>query len=126
MKKYLAVPVAVLAAISVAAPTAALANIAQDNAVEAAHNYLSFDAFSQKGLIQQLSSKFGDGYPKAVAVWAVDHIHVNWYKQAVKSARSYLQTSSFSKSGLYQQLSSSYGEGFTPAQAQYAVNRVYR
>ena len=90
-----------------------------------AHNYLSFGAFSRTGLIQQLSSKYGDGYPKAVAVYAVNQVHANWYKQAVKSARNYLSTSSFSRSGLVQQLHSPYGDGFTLAQAEYGVSKAY-
>jgi len=72
-----------------------------------------------------LSSSYGEGFPNAVAIFAVDHLHVNWNEQAVKSARNYLSTGSgFSRAGLIQQLSSSYGEGFTQAQAVYAANKV--
>lgn len=39
---------------------------------------LSFSAFSKTGLIDQLSSKYGDGFPKADAVFAVNHISENW------------------------------------------------
>lgn len=71
--------------LALAVPAAAQATTAsQRNAVESAHNYLSFGAFSRTGLIQQLSSKYGDGYPTAVAVYAVNQVHANWYKQAVK------------------------------------------
>jgi hypothetical protein len=99
---------------------------AQQQAVESARNYLSTGSgFSRAGLIQQLSSSYGEGFPKAVAIFAVDHLHVNWNEQAVKSARNYLSTGSgFSRAGLIQQLSSSYGEGFTHAQAVYAANKV--
>jgi ABC-type lipoprotein release transport system permease subunit len=97
----------------------------QKNAVESAKNYVDIQAFSKKGLIQQLSSSAGDGFPRADARFAVNHIHVDWNEQAVKSAREYLDTQSFSKSSLIQQLSSSAGSGFTPAQAQYAVSKVY-
>jgi hypothetical protein len=97
----------------------------QKNAVESATSYLEYGAFSKKGLIQQLSSSAGEGFPKADAVFAVNHIDVDWNEQAVKSAREYLDSSSFSRSALIEQLSSSAGEGFTLAQAQHAVNKVY-
>ena len=97
----------------------------QKNAVESAKNYLDFKAFSKKGLIRQLSSSAGEGFPKADARFAVNHIQVDWNKQAAKSARDYLDMGSFSQSRLIEQLSSSAGEGFTRAQAEYAVSKVY-
>ncbi|MGH8894422.1 MAG: Ltp family lipoprotein [Actinomycetes bacterium] len=96
----------------------------QENAVQAAENYLDFAPFSKKGLIQQLSSQAGDGYPKADAVFAVNHIDVNWNEQAVKAAKNYLDLTPFSRDGLVQQLSSSAGDDYTHAQAVYAVNKV--
>ena len=96
----------------------------QENAVGAAENYLDFTAFSKKGLIRQLSSKAGDGYPKADAVFAVNHITVDWNEQAVKAAKNYLDLTSFSRDGLIQQLSSAAGDQYTHAQAVYAVNKV--
>ena len=97
----------------------------QENAVESAKNYLDVQAFSKKGLIQQLSSSAGDDFPRADARFAVNHIHVDWNEQAVKAAREYLEVQSFSKSSLIQQLSSSAGSGFTRAQAEYAASKVY-
>ncbi|WIY01052.1 Ltp family lipoprotein [Amycolatopsis mongoliensis] len=89
-----------------------------------AQNYLSFAAFSRNGLIRQLSSSAGDGYPKDVATQAVDSLGVDWNEQAVKSAENYLSFTSFSCSGLKQQLSSSAGEGFTKAEAAYGASRT--
>jgi hypothetical protein len=89
----------------------------QQNAIDAAHSYLETSAFSKAGLIQQLSSSAGDGYPHKDAVFAVDHLHVNYDEQAVKAAKDYLSTSSFSCQGLVQQLSSSAGDKYTTAQA---------
>jgi Host cell surface-exposed lipoprotein len=106
-------------------PKAPKMTTSQKNAVESAKNYLQFQAFSKKGLIQQLSSAAGDGFPKADARYAVNHIDVDWNAQAVKSAREYLDTQSFSRNALIEQLSSSAGEGFTLAQAQHAVSKVY-
>jgi len=99
---------------------------AQKQAVESAQSYLSMGSgFSRSGLIKQLSSSYGEGFPKSVATFAVDHLHVDWNQQAVLSAKNYLSMGSgFSRNGLIQQLSSSYGEGFTHAQAVYAANQV--
>lgn len=96
----------------------------QENAVRAAENYLSFAPFSKKGLIQQLSSQAGDGYPKPDAVFAVNHIDADWNKQAAIAAKNYLDISSFSRSGLIQQLSSAAGDKYTRAQAVYGVNKA--
>ena len=98
----------------------------QRKAVESAKNYLETQAFSKKGLIQQLSSSAGERFPEADARFAVNHIDVDWDAQAVKSAKQYLGMQSFSRSALIEQLSSSAGEGFTLAQAQHAVARAYR
>jgi hypothetical protein len=96
----------------------------QRNALQAAESYLQTSAFSEAGLIEQLSSSAGDGYPHADAVFAVEHLHVDWNEQAVKSAKEYLKTSSFSCQGLIEQLSSSAGSNFTLAQAEHAANQV--
>lgn len=97
---------------------------AQRNAIQQAEQYLSFQAFSKAGLIRQLSSSAGSGYPYAVAVYAVNHIRVNWNTEAVAAAKNYLALQGFSKVGLFRQLSSSAGSGFTAAQANYALAHV--
>lgn len=98
--------------------------VAQQNAIDSAKNYLTISGFSRAGLIQQLSSSAGDGFAKADATFAVDHIQANWNDQAAKSAKNYLTISSFSRAGLIQQLESSAGDGFTHAQAVYGVNQT--
>lgn len=104
------------------APTAPSLTPSQQNAIDAAQQYLSMgQGFSRLGLIQQLSSQAGDGYPLADATFAVDSLHVDWNAQAALSAKSYLNMTSFSCSGLIQQLSSSAGEQFTMAQSQYGA-----
>ncbi len=100
------------------------ATLSQQNALKSAEQYLETSAFSEAGLIEQLSSEAGSKYPHADAVWAVEHLEVNWNEQAVKSARQYLSTSSFSCQGLIEQLSSEAGSQFTVAQAEYAANKV--
>ena len=100
--------------------------VAQQQAVEAAKNYISMGSgFSRAGLIKQLTSSYGNGFPNAVAIFAVDHLRVNWDEQAVEAAKNYISMGSgFSRAGLIQQLTSSYGNGFTYAQAVYAANNV--
>ncbi len=100
------------------------ATLSQQNALHSAEQYLQTSAFSEAGLIEQLSAEAGSKYPHADAVWAVEHLHVNWNEQAVKAAKEYLGTSSFSCQGLVEQLSSEAGSKFTAAQAEYAANKV--
>lgn len=97
---------------------------AQENAIEAAQAYLDMSGFSRAGLIGQLSSKAGDGYKMADAVFAVSHVKVDWKKEAVEAAQAYLDMSSFSRAGLIDQLSSKSGDQFTRAQATYAANKA--
>src|SRR5438034_3384427 len=54
----------------------------QKNARESAESYLEESAFSRNGLIKQLSSEYGEGFSKADAIYAVDHIDVDWNEQA--------------------------------------------
>jgi Host cell surface-exposed lipoprotein len=65
-----------------------------------------FSAFSRKGLIEQLSSEYGEGFSKADAIYAVNHLDVDWNDQAAKSAKNYLDQSASSRQGLIGQLSS--------------------
>ena len=101
----------------------------QKNAYKSAKQYLQFMAFSRQGLVDQLSSEYGDGYPEDVAEFAVSQLEergeVDWDEQAEKSAREYLNYSSFSKSELIDQLSSEYGGKFTREQAERDVETVY-
>jgi Host cell surface-exposed lipoprotein len=97
---------------------------AQENAIASAVDYLDFQAFSRAGLIDQLSSKYGEGFSNADAVFAINHIDVDWYEQAAAAAKDYLDFDSFSRQGLIDQLESEYGEAFTHAQAVYGVNQT--
>jgi host cell surface-exposed lipoprotein len=98
--------------------------VSQENARKSAESYLGFQAFSRQGLIQQLSSSAGEGFSRADALYAVDHIDVDWSEQAARAAKQYLGEQSFSRAGLIQQLESSAGEGFTHAQAVYGVDQT--
>lgn len=98
----------------------------QKNAIQAAEDYLDFMPFSKKGLVQQLSSDAGDGYPKDVAEKAVEEIEpdVDWNEQAVKAAENYQDLMPMSRSEMINQLSSDAGEGFTQEQAEHAADEV--
>lgn len=89
----------------------------QRNAVRTAKNYLSFTAFSRKGLIEQLEF---EGYSNADAEYAVDQSGEDWNEQAVKAAKNYLEFTAFSRKGLIEQLEF---EGYSTDSAEYAVDR---
>jgi hypothetical protein len=96
----------------------------QKNAVRSAEQYLSFTGFSRNGLIDQLSSDYGDGYNVNDATIAIDSLRVDWNKQAVRSAKQYLNLQGFSCKGLIEQLSSSYGDKYTVDQATYGAQQA--
>lgn len=80
--------------------------------------------FSRAGLLEQLTSSYGEGYSVSDGTYAVDNVRVDWNEEAAEAARSYLDTMPFSRAGLIEQLTSSYGDQYTPAQAEYGVNSV--
>ncbi|WP_263117871.1 Ltp family lipoprotein [Cellulomonas fimi] len=109
-----------------AAAEAAKGTLSQQNAYRAAQSYLSYTAFSRAGLIDQLTSEYGEGYPPEDAEFAVARLEaeggVDWNAEAAEAAASYLEYSAFSRQGLLEQLTSEYGEQFTPEQAEYGVS----
>jgi Host cell surface-exposed lipoprotein len=80
--------------------------------------------FSRLGLIQQLDSSSGNGFPESVAEFAVNHVTVNWDQQAAEAAKSYMQQGGFSYNSMVQQLESPYGNDFTYSQAVYGAKAV--
>lgn len=108
------------------APAAPQYTASQQQAIDSAESYLSDgDGFSKAGLISQLDSPDGEGFSVSLATFAVDHVSVNWRKQAVISAKSYMSDGEgFSYSGLVQQLNSPDGGQFTYAQSVYAAKKV--
>ena len=109
-----------------AAPaTTTTGNLQLQNAVQAAKSYLDLgNGFSEAGLIAQLDSQAGDGYPAAIAMQAVQSLNEDWNAQAVLAAKGYLKFSSFSCASLVAQLDSPSGSQFTAAEAQYAAKAV--
>jgi len=104
-------------------PTSTL-SVSQQAAVRSAESYLRFMGFSRQGLIDQLSSEFGDQFPVEDATVAVDSLNVDWNAQAARSAQSYLDMMGFSCDGLIDQLSSEYGDKYTVEQATYGAQQV--
>jgi hypothetical protein len=90
----------------------------QEQAIAKAEMYLDTQAFSKSGLVKQL--KF-EKFPEADAVFAVNHIKVNWREQAAAKAEQYLDTQAFSRDALIDQLKF---EGFTDAEAAYGVKQA--
>lgn len=92
----------------------------------AAESYIhGVGGFSYQGLIDQLSSEYGNQFPEDVAKKAVDSMDVDWDEQAVMAAESYLALETgFSRQGLIDQLTSEYGNKFTIEQATHAADVV--
>ena len=105
-------------------PTPGTLTIAQRNAVRSANAYLRLSGFSRQGLIDQLSSGYGDGYDVGDATVAVDDLSINWNAQATRSATAYLEMSGFSCRGLIDQLSSEFGDKYTREQATYGATQA--
>lgn len=98
----------------------------QRNAVSSARNYLAVMPFSRQGLIDQLSSEYGDQYSVEDATFAVDQVEVDvdWNEQAAKAAENYLDTMPFSRQGLIDQLSSENGDQYSVEQATAGVDAI--
>lgn len=92
--------------------------VSQENALGSADDYLAYQAFSKKGLIEQLEF---EGYSTKDATFAVNNVQVNWNEQAAKAAENYLDFQNFSRSGLIEQLEF---EGYTTKQATYGADSV--
>ena len=107
-----------------AAPKGPTLTQQQKQAVAEANQYLSTQAFSQQGLIDQLDSSAGGGFSVNDATVAVDSLTENWNAEAVQSAKDYLKTQAFSCSDLIAQLDSSAGGEFTVAQATYGATQA--
>lgn len=99
-------------------PEAPQETVGQANARQTAEDYLNSQAFSRKGLIEQL---IYEKYSREDATYAVDAIDADWNEQAALSAEEYLNSQSFSRGGLIDQL---IYEGFTKAQATYGVDQA--
>lgn len=78
----------------------------------------------REGLIDQLSSEYGEKLSVADKTAAVDNLNVDWNAHAARSAAAYLKMSGFSCQGLIDQLSPPNGVKFTVEQATYGAGRA--
>lgn len=122
--KFACIPLVILSMSSAAPVWADGMTGPQKNAVRSAKQYLSVSGFSRTGLINQLSSEYGDSYDEDDAAVAVDSLNVDWNEQAARSAAQYLEISGFSCDGLIEQLSSDAGDNYTHDEAAYGAQKA--
>lgn len=80
---------------------------------------------SKKGVYDQLTSSYGEGFSADAAQYAIDNMTgVDWNANALAKAQEYYTGMSMSKSAVYDQLISEYGEQFTASEAQYAIDHL--
>lgn len=96
----------------------------QKNALKKAESYASLLHMSKKGIYDQLTSEYGEGFDKESAQYAIDNLEWDWNANALEKAKSYRDTLNMSKKAIYDQLTSSYGEKFTKSEAQYAIDHL--
>lgn len=110
---------------SISNTTKVAVSTGQKNALKSAKQYLKVMPFSRQGLIDQLSSPYGENFTVDEATYAVNKLEednaVDWNTQAIKAAQSYLESMSFSRKGLLSQLTSDHASQFTSEQAEIAI-----
>ena len=108
------------------APAEATPNVPREHAaaLKSAQNYIDTMHFSEKGLHEQLTSEYGDDFPKDAADYAMANVQADWNQEALQAAKSYLDIMPMSDAGLHDQLMSEAGDGFTRAQADYALANI--
>lgn len=90
--------------------------VSQQNALAKAKDYLSNEAFSHDGLVEQLEY---EQFSQADAVYGADNCGADWNQQAAKKAQEYMGQESFSRGSLIEQL---LYEKFTQAQSEYGAS----
>lgn len=94
------------------------------SALRKAESYAGFMHMSKQGVLEQLTSEYGEKFSQPAAQYAVDNVKADWNKNALEKAKSYQKDMSMSPEGIREQLTSEYGEHFTPEEANYAVNNL--
>ncbi len=95
-----------------------------NEAVDYANSYSSIKPMSREELYERLTTEKGTGFSDGAAGYAINHINVDWQKNALEAAETYNQTLQLSKLCLYDQLVSDSGDRFSPKEAQYAVDNI--
>lgn len=95
------------------------------NAVSTVDDYQeAMGDMSYQGLMEQLTSDAGEGYPQEAAEYALSHVKINYNQNALECAKNYQENMPMSDQQLMEQLTSQDGEGFTQEQAQYAMDHL--
>jgi len=93
----------------------------RERALRSAQNSVDLDGSSPLGLIQHL--RYDEGFSKADAAYAADHVRANWKEAAVESAQERIDaTDGYSPTSLIGHLT--WESGFTKADAIYAAFHV--
>lgn len=79
---------------------------------------------SKKALYEQLTSEYGEKFPKEAAQYAIDNVEANWKENALNKAIFYQKEMNMSRQSVYEQLVSEYGEKFTKEEADYALEKL--
>lgn len=93
-------------------------------ALKMAESYAESMHMSKAGIYDQLTSEYGENFPKEAAQYAIDNITFDWKENALKMAKSYAESMNMSDADIYDQLISEYGEKFTKEEAQYAIDHL--
>lgn len=94
------------------------------SALKKAESYANTMHMSKAGIYDQLTSEYGEAFPKEAAQYAIDNIEHDWKANALEKAKSYAKSMAMSDSAIYDQLISEYGEKFTAEEAQYAIDNL--
>lgn len=81
-------------------------------------------SMSKAGIYDQLTSEYGENFPKEAAQYAIDNIVFDWKENALIKAKQYAESMNMSDDAIYDQLISEYGEKFTKEEAQYAIDNL--
>jgi hypothetical protein len=93
-------------------------------ALKKAELYAETMSMSKAAIYDQLTSEYGENFPKEAAQYAIDNIIFDWKENALKKAKLYAESMNMSNSAIYEQLISEYGEKFTKEEAQYAIDHL--
>lgn len=93
-------------------------------ALKKAEQYAETMSMSKAGIYDQLTSEYGENFPKESSQYAIDNIVFDWKENALIKARQYAESMSMSDDAIYEQLISEYGEKFTKEEAQYAIDNL--
>lgn len=93
-------------------------------ALNKANFYANNMNMSKKAVYEQLTSEYGEIFPKDAADYAIENVKSDWKENALNKAISYQQDMNMSRKSIYEQLISEYGEKFTKEEADYALKNL--